>query len=162
TDIHPDRIIRVAAAYSMAGPVYRAIALRGADIVAVAEDSDGLDHLVTGTTRVLDWRDLTILPAFADAHEHLMESAANAGLVPVDNAHSVTEFVDAIARAARVAEPGQWIQTSNAWHESNLAEHRLPTRTELDAASSDHPVLARRGGHLAIVNSAALRVAGIT
>jgi predicted amidohydrolase YtcJ len=47
------------------------------------------------------------------------------------------------------------------WHESNLAENRLPMLAELDAAAPDHPVLARRGGHLAVVNSAALRAAGI-
>jgi predicted amidohydrolase YtcJ len=48
-----------------------------------------------------------------------------------------------------------------AWHESNLAENRLPTGAELDAAAGSHPVLARRGGHLAVANSAALTAAGI-
>src|SRR5262249_45007847 len=42
------------------------------------------------------------------------------------------------------------------------AENRLPTLAELDAAAPDHPVLSRRGGHLAVVNSAALRAAGVT
>jgi predicted amidohydrolase YtcJ len=161
---HPtaDRIIRVGAAHSMTGLTYRAIALRGTDIVAVAEQPDGLDHLAEATTTVTDCRDLTVLPAFADAHEHLMEAARNAKLVPVDKAHTVADFTGTVARTAGTAAPGEWIQTSNAWHESNLAERRLPTRAELDAASPDHPVLARRGGHLAVANSAALRMAGIT
>jgi len=66
-----------------------------------------------------------------------------------------------VADAARDAAPGAWILTSIGWHESNLAENRLPTLAELDAAAPDHPVLTRRAGHFAVVNSAALRAAGI-
>ena len=66
-----------------------------------------------------------------------------------------------VSQAARDAAPGGWILTSMGWHESNLAENRLPTLAELDAAAPDHPVLARRGGHLAVASSAALRAAGI-
>jgi predicted amidohydrolase YtcJ len=51
--------------------------------------------------------------------------------------------------------------TSMAWHESNLAENRLPTGAELDAAAPANPVLARRGGHLAVASTAALAAAGI-
>ena len=47
------------------------------------------------------------------------------------------------------------------WHESSLAENRLPTGAELDAAAPGHPVLARRGGHLAIASTAALAAAGV-
>jgi len=82
-------------------------------------------------------------------------------LVPVDKARSVAEFTGMVADAARAAEPGKWILTSIGWHESNLAENRLPTLAELDAAAPDNPVLARRGGHLAVVNSAALQAAGV-
>jgi predicted amidohydrolase YtcJ len=104
----------------------------------------------------MDGPGLTLLPAFCDAHEHLLESAKNTALVPVGQARSLAEFAAAVGRAADAAAAGQWVQTSIAWHESNLAEGRLPTRVELDAASPDHPVLARRGGHLAVANSAAL------
>lgn len=66
-----------------------------------------------------------------------------------------------VADAARKAASGEWILTSVAWHESNLAENRLPSLAELDAAVPDRPVLARRGGHLAVANSAALQAASI-
>jgi predicted amidohydrolase YtcJ len=62
------------------------------------------------------------------------------------------------ARAARLEE---WVLTSIGWHESNLVENRLPNLAELDATALGHPVLARRGGHLAVVNSAALEAAGV-
>ena len=66
-----------------------------------------------------------------------------------------------VADASRTAAPGSWILTAMAWHESNLAENRLPTGPELDVAARDNPVLARRGGHLAVANAAALTAAGI-
>jgi predicted amidohydrolase YtcJ len=156
-----DRLIRAGTVRSMTGEMYRCVGVRGAEIVAVSADPAGLDDLVGGHTAVVDARDLTVLPAFADSHEHLMEASRNTLLVPVDRARSVVEFTAMVADAARSARPGEWILTSIGWHESNLAENRLPTLSELDVAASGHPLLARRGGHLAVVNSAALQAAGV-
>ena len=157
-----DRLIRAGTVRSMTGEVYRSIGLRGPQIVAVSADPSGLDDLVGSHTAVVDAGDLTVLPAFADSHEHLIEASRNTLLVPVDTARSVAEFTGLVADAARDATPGKWILTSIAWHESNLAENRVPTLAELDAAAPDHPVLARRGGHFAMVNSAALRAVGVS
>ncbi|HXZ74959.1 MAG TPA: amidohydrolase [Streptosporangiaceae bacterium] len=156
-----DCLIRAGGVHSMTGETYRSVGLRGPEIVAVSPDLDGLDDLVAGGTAVVDAGDLTLLPAFADSHEHLMEASRNTLAVPVGTATSITEFTGMIAAAARDAAPEKWILTSISWHESNLAENRVPTLAELDAAAPDHPVLARRGGHFAVANSAALKVAGI-
>src|SRR5215471_5032280 len=156
-----DYLIKAGTIHSMTGETYRSVGLRGAEIAAVSAEPDGLDDLAGHSTSVVEAGDLTLLPAFADSHEHLMEASRNTLLVPVDQARSVAEFTGMIAEAARNAASGRWIVTSVAWHESNLAENRLPTLAELDAAAADHPVLARRGGHLAVVNSAALQAAGI-
>jgi predicted amidohydrolase YtcJ len=160
--LYADALLRARLVYSLSGRTHRALAVRGAEIVAVSDEPDGLDDLVGPATVVVDGRDLTVLPAFADAHEHLMEAAKNTLLVPVDSVRSVVEFQDVVGAAARSAAPGEWVLTSMDWHESNLAENRVPTRQELDAASPDHPVFARRGGHLAIANSAALAAAGVS
>src|SRR5215472_227628 len=154
-------LIKAGAVHSMTGETYRSVGLRGPEIVAVSADLAGLDDLAGGSTTVVDAGDLTLLPAFADSHEHLMEASRNTLLVPVDTARSVAEFTGMVAAAARDAAPGEWVLTSIGWHESNFAENRLPTLAELDAASPDHPVLARRGGHFAVANSAALQAAGI-
>jgi len=156
-----DRLIRARAIHSMTGEVYRAVGLRGAEIAAASSDPDGLDGLAGTGTVTTDAGDLTLLPAFADSHEHLMEASRNTLLVPVDRADSIAEFTAMVAAAARDAAPGEWIMTSMAWRESNLAENRLPTGAELDAAAPANPVLARRGGHLAVASTAALSAAGI-
>src|SRR5437762_9704569 len=159
-----DLVIRAAAIYSMAQDraFYQAIAIRDEWIVAVSQDHHGLDGLIGADTHILDAPDLTILPAFEDTHNHLMLAAQNMSLVPVDRAHTLAEFIDLIRQRAAQTPPGAWIQTSAAWHEVNLAEGRLPTAPELDEATQDHPVVARRGGHVVGANSMALTLGGIT
>jgi len=159
-----DLLIRAGAIYSMAQDraVYQAIAIRDEWIVAVSQDPHGLDGLIGADTHVLDAPDLTILPPFEDTHNHLMFAAQNMGLVPVDRAHTLAEFIDLIRQRAVQTPAGTWIQTSAAWHEVNLAEERLPTAPELDGATREHPVVVRRGGHVAIANSLALTLGDIT
>lgn len=147
--------------HSMTGQTHRSIGVRGSEIVAVSAEPDGLDDLAGSATVIADAGDLTLLPAFADAHEHLREASRNTLLVPVDRARSVAEFTGLIRQAAGDAPPGKWIVISMAWHESNLAENRMPTGAELDAAAPGHPVFARRGGHLAVASILALKAAGI-
>jgi predicted amidohydrolase YtcJ len=101
-----DRLIRAGTIRSMTGEVYRSVGLRGAEIVAVSADWAGLDGLVGAHTTAVDARDLTVLPAFADSHEHLMEASRNTLLVPVDQARSVAEFTAMVADAARAAPAG--------------------------------------------------------
>ena len=157
-----DYLIKAGTIHSMTGGTYRAVGVRGPEIVAVSAEPAGLDDLAGHDTAVIDAGDLTLLPAFADSHEHLLEASRNTLLVPVGQARSIAEFTGMVAGAAAAIAPGQWVVTSMGWHESNLVENRLPTLAELDAAAPDHPVFARRGGHLAVANSATLRAAGVT
>src|SRR5215472_10982841 len=70
-----DHLIRAGAIHSMTGETYRSVGTRGPEIVAVSPDLDGLDDLAGTGTAVVDAGDLTLLPAFADSHEHLMRPA---------------------------------------------------------------------------------------
>jgi hypothetical protein len=106
-----DRLIRARAIHSMTGEVYRSVGLRGAKIAATSPEPDGLDDLAGTGTLTTDAGDLTLLPAFADAHEHLMEASRNTLLVPVHRARSIAEFTALVAAAARDAAPGAWIMT---------------------------------------------------
>jgi predicted amidohydrolase YtcJ len=74
---------------------------------------------------------------------------------------SIGQLIDAIHARALAAADDDWILTAMAWHESDLAENRMPTIEELDAASATLPVFVRRGGHLAAANSVALARAGV-
>jgi predicted amidohydrolase YtcJ len=57
---------------------------------------------------------------------------------------------------------GEWV-TGDGWAEGLVREKRAVLRADLDQAAPDNPVLlVRAGGHSAVANSAALRLAGIT
>jgi predicted amidohydrolase YtcJ len=158
-----DLLIKAGAIHSMTAEraVYRALALRGEWIVAASEDPDGLDGLRTAGTPVVREPSLTLLPAFFDTHEHLLEAARNLELVPVDRARTLAELLELIRTRALRTPPGQWIQTSSGWHESQLDESRLPTAAELDRATNAHPVVCPRGAYLCVANSMALRLADL-
>jgi len=159
-----DLIVKAGRVYSMnAGrDVHAALAVRDGEIVAVSNERDGLDALASDGTHVIDDPELTLLPAFFDIHEHLLDSARNLARVRLEDAHSIDELIALIRERAEHTPNGQWIQTSNGWNESNLAEGRLPTAPELDRASADHPILAPRGGHVSITNTRGLQLMGVT
>jgi hypothetical protein len=101
-----DYLIKAGAIHSMTGETYRSVGLRGPEIVAVSSEPDGLDDLAGRATVLADAGDLTVLPAFSDAHEHLMEASRNTLLVPVDQARSIAEFTAMVCDAARHVPPG--------------------------------------------------------
>ncbi|SIR70154.1 Amidohydrolase family protein [Peribacillus simplex] len=56
---------------------------------------------------------------------------------------------------------GKWVR---AWgfHETKISENGYPSRKELELISSNHPIILRRAcGHISVVNSNALEIAGI-
>jgi predicted amidohydrolase YtcJ len=159
-----DLVIRAGAIYSMDArrSVYQSIALRGERIAAVSADRTGLDHLIaTPGTRVVDDVSLRLLPAFFDNHNHLGEASQNSLFVEVGDAPTIADFVDRIRQRASTTPAGQWIQTTNNWNQDQFVEKRLPTARDLDGATHDHPVISRRGGHMAIVNSVGLRLSHV-
>jgi len=102
-----------------------------------------------------------LLPAFIDAHCHLLSYASSLISVDCGSARSIADVRDAIRRRASQTPPGTWIRAFG-YEETQLAEARHPTATDLDAATSEHPVrLVHSTGHARVLNSLALRIAGI-
>ncbi|MEY9928039.1 putative amidohydrolase YtcJ [Catenulispora sp. GP43] len=159
-----DLVVRAAAIHTLVPgqAPQRALAVRGDRIVALSADPHGLDAWVSARTAVHDLPGATVLPAFDDTHTHLVFAGRSAHDVPVHKARTIAEFLDLIRERAAVTPDGEWIRTTTNWQELNLAERRMPTAVELDRATDRHPVLVKRGGHNDVVNSFALRLAGIT
>lgn len=105
-----------------------------------------------------------VIPGFVDAHMHAVMLANFAPQISVlpPNITSIAELTEAI-RARRAAQgPNAWVE-GWGYDEALLAEHRSPTRWDLDAGSPDAPVcIMRTCGHIRCVNSRALEIAGIT
>ncbi|MGN5381675.1 amidohydrolase [Streptomyces lasalocidi] len=164
TDQGADLLIRAGAVHTQVPgqAPQRALAVRGGRIAALSPDPDGLDDWAGARTTVHDLPGATVLPAFDDTHTHLIYAALGAHDVPVHRARTIPEFLDLIRQRAERTPEGEWIRTTTNWQELNLAERRMPTAAELDQATGRHPVLVKRGGHNDVVNSYALRLAGIT
>jgi predicted amidohydrolase YtcJ len=63
---------------------------------------------------------------------------------------------------AKDAPAGHWLTGGN-WDHTLWTQKPLPSRQDLDKVTGDHPAfLARIDGHIAIANTAALKIAGIT
>ncbi|MBT2186804.1 amidohydrolase [Sphingobium nicotianae] len=136
--------------------VRSAVAVKDGKIIAVGGPE--LVKRYTGAQRI-DLKGRTLMPGFIDTHQHVY-GLAHRSIEP-DKARSIAEIQQMIAAKAKELGPGEWIN-GYGWDEALLAEKRVPTRADLDAAAPDNPVvLTRAGGHSSVSNSAALKLAKI-
>lgn len=144
-------------------PVAGAVAVEGDRIAWVGTVADARVHL-TGVQRELDLGGATVIPGFNDAHNHLILlghwlTQLNCSFPAVT---SIGDIVAAVAERAAVTPAGEWIE-GRGYDDNKLAEHRHISRWDLDAVTPDHPVMIRNAsGHMCVVNSRALELAGIT
>ncbi len=142
-------------------PEAAALAVLGDRIVAVGSDSE-IAARVGPATRMLDGRGRRIVPGFIDSHSHFLDGGAEQLTPDLRSAASPDEFVARMAASAAAAPPGEWL-TRGRWDHENWPGAPLPHRRWIDAATGDHPVFVGRiDGHMALANSKALELAGIT
>jgi hypothetical protein len=113
-------------------------------------------------TKVLDVRGKRVLPGFNDSHVHFSAGGQQLDRINLKDATSAEEFVRRIGEDVARTPRGEWVLGGN-WDHEMWTPAELPTRHMFDPVSSATPVfLTRYDGHMAIVNSVALRRAGIT
>jgi predicted amidohydrolase YtcJ len=72
------------------------------------------------------------------------------------------DILDLLSKRAKEFPVGKWIR-GRGYDDQRLKEKRHPTRSDLDKVSTKHPMyLVRTDGHISVVNSPALRLAGVT
>jgi predicted amidohydrolase YtcJ len=144
-----------------AHPRAQAVAWRGDQVVAVGDDA-ALRALAGPSTRVLELHGRSATPGLVDAHCHLYGLGSDLENVSVRGLSSEAATVAVMANAAKTRPASQWL-IGRGWDQNRWPGQQFPTRTALDAAIPDRPVvLARIDGHAIWVNSVALREAGIT
>jgi predicted amidohydrolase YtcJ len=93
-------------------------------------------------TRVIDLRGRTVVPGIVEGHIHSVSLANRPGYHTIlENTTSIREIQEALAARRKEVPAGQWITSMGGWHPNQWAEHRHPTRQELDQAVPDRPVL---------------------
>lgn len=144
-----------------ARPTAEAIAVRGGKVVFVGSAEDAERHRGP-STEVVDLAGAFVYPGFIDAHAHLSGVGNRELTLNLEGSLSVDELKARVKARVDQARPGEWI-VGRGWIETHWVPRRFPTRQDLDQVAPDHPVfLSRADGHAAVVNSAALRLAGVT
>ena len=142
-------------------PTAEAFAVKDGRFVAVGSNAD-VRNLVAGGTEVIDAAGGTVVPGFIDAHSHPSGAGLNA-LRNVDtNLGSIARIQAALRERAATTPPA--VPSLEATTASTKQEEGRPlNRQDLDAVSTDHPiVVGHRGGHTGVYNSRAFEVSRIT
>ena len=153
-----------------------AIAIRGESIVAVSyiepgstdaqnassTDAPEIKRCLGPKTSIINLHGAFATPGFNDAHVHIGQSALAKLAIDFTGVQSLAEFQQRIRAAIKARAPGEWI-TGFGWDQTLWPGRRDPTRADLDAVSTAYPMFfARVDGHVAVANSLALQLAGVT
>jgi predicted amidohydrolase YtcJ len=146
-----------------------AVAEAGGKIVAVGTKAQVMKLKGPGT-QLIDLKGRALLPGFVDAHGHVVMGGLQALsanlLAPPDGE---VKDIASLQRTLR-----EWMKANEAavekvdlaigfgYDSASLAELRHPTREELDAVSTEVPIMiVHQSGHMGVLSSKALELAGI-
>lgn len=147
-----------------------AVAIRGEAITAVSYaapnthpvDDPEIKPWVGPETRVIDLQGQFVIPGFNDAHLHIGQSALAKLAVSFKGVRSLAQFQQRIRDGLKDHQPGEWV-TGFGWDQTLWPDKRDPTREDLDAVSTAYPMFfSRVDGHVAVANSLALKLAGVS
>ena len=114
--------------------------------------------------REIDLKGRALLPAFLDPHSHLSGAATGQLQCALEEAGSFKQLADKLINFFHSYPPadGQWV-IGKGYDHNHLAENCHPTRSVLDHAIPDHPVVIQhRSGHMGVFNSCALHQLGVS
>jgi len=137
------------------------VAILGNRILA-AGSIQGMQGLRGSKTRVIDAEGRLVLPGFNDAHVHFMSGGFQLSSVDLRDANTPEEFAERIRDFAPKLPPGHWM-TGGDWDHERWPAATLPTKELIDQFTPDTPVFVNRlDSHMALANSVALKLAGVT
>ena len=142
-------------------PTAEAFAIKDERFVAVGSNAD-VRNLASANTTVIDAAGATVVPGFIDAHSHPSGAGLNELRNVNTNLGSIARIQTALRERAADTPPGEWI-VGFMYDDTKQEEGRPLNREDLDAVSTEHPiVVGHRGGHTGVYNSRAFEVSGIT
>ncbi len=157
TILYNGKVVTVDKNFSIA----QAVAIRDGKFLAVGKNANILALAGRGTLKI-DLKGKTVIPGLIDSHNHMEEAGEALYKVPLGKAKTVAEALALIKEFVAKTKPGEWIR-GGGWHPlAQLQEKRYLTRWEIDSVAPDNPLFLPTVGHFVMVNSYAMKLAGIT
>lgn len=114
------------------------------------------------STQFVDLQGNTVIPGMIDAHVHLGGLGSALRNVDLVGTSSYDEVIARVVERAKTIPACTWI-IGRGWDQNDWTNTRFPTHEALSRAVPNHPVyLVRVDGHAALVNTAAMKAAGVT
>jgi predicted amidohydrolase YtcJ len=139
-------------------PSATAIAIKDSVILYVGNDYQAY----AGSNTILkDLGGRMLVPGFIDNHTHFLEGGFSLSTINLRQVKSIQDFIQTFRHFADSSKGNAWIKSGNWDHEAWGGQ--LPRKEWIDSVSGEHPVFMNRyDGHMALANSIALKLAGIT
>jgi len=148
-------------------PEAEAIGIVGDRVVAVG-DAARVRAALGQNAEEIDLGGRRVVPGFIDNHVHFLSGGEHLLGLDLSSADSPDDFVRRVFaaveahRTATVPPRGGWI-TGGRWDNARWPGGQWPHRRLIDPFSADVPIFLRRAdGHMALANTCALRLTGIT
>lgn len=141
----------------------QAVAINEGKFVKVGLDDEVL-KLKTKNTKIIDLKGKMLVPGFIDSHMHFLDFGYSLKKVDLNGSKSIDEVVKrtkSFFKDKKIRE-GEWLK-GRGWNQDLFKENRFLNKYDLDLVSTEIPIyLTRVCGHIAVVNSKALSIIGIT
>lgn len=122
------------------------------------------NKLIDQSTEKIDLKGRTLLPGFNDSHMHLLNyslSQLKVNLFEIDSIATMENRLESFLENEEIRAFEDWV-VGYGWNHVYFKEGRLPCKEDIDKIVSDRPAfMSRACGHICVVNSKALELAGI-
>jgi predicted amidohydrolase YtcJ len=142
-------------------PWAEAVAIGGERILNVGT-TEKIEALIDTHTRKIDLKGSFVLPGFIDSHTHFLDGGFALSSIQLRKTKSKEEFIATVEERARKIDKGEWILNGD-WDQQQFDPPEMPKKEWIDAVTPRNPVFVNRhDDHMALANSLALEIAGIT
>jgi len=141
-------------------PFAQAVITENNKIIFVGTNENA-KKLIDSSIEIIDLQGKLLLPGFNDSHVHFIRGGFYEIGIDLRNVTSINQFREKLKEDAGIHK-GKWI-TGGRWDHEKFKVKKLPSKENVDDITPDTPLfLSRLDGHSALVNSYALKLAGIT
>jgi len=144
--------------------IYRSEAtafLADGDVIARVGTDAEIEKLLGREEECIDLHGAFVTPGFIDSHMHLAEYGNYLSNVQLLDCQSLAEVLRRVTQYRDAHQDHPWI-VGRGYNEEQFPDRRRPDRAMLDEISRDRPIsLTRSCGHIMVVNTRALELAGI-